>query len=731
MKPVAPTREDEVEVGGLGDTQAFTIQANAKAFRVLIDGLYSDKIRSIVRELCSNAFDAHQAVGKADVPFEVTLPTRFETVFKVRDFGTSLSHDDVMSLYTTIFGSTKEGTNAEIGKFGLGSKSPFAYTDAFTVRAIYDGVARSYSAYIGADGVPQIAAVGETPTDEAQGFEVSFAAQQNDVRAFRDAMRDVGEGFDVKPIILGIGQGIEMDWHDEEPVIAADDGSWKIFSSTPHRHRPPMARQGCVVYPIDADAVGGLSATQEGLLNAAIFLEFPIGTLDITPSRESLSYDSTTQRNILDRIQAVETSIVQKYRQLFDEQKTPWAAGRILNDITETRLPRALISVISRYATHRGRNITGYAMVSGYKLRRTGATVCYVGNHKLTHRKQMRFQPEHDLRLSINRQLAIYVENVADDGKSADKKAGERIRDHALQNGKHALWVRANLQRSSLGRLLILLGRPDCVHMVSDLPKPEAETPQKRTPVAKVKEFVNGRWVTATIDPSVGGYYVYLRNNEPLRLDGEQLGNNGFDRLLRTLRKVNHLAPGVQVYGIPQSHKNLPVKHTNWTNILERAKKCHETYFRRDQFQKYLDAHTTLESVQRMRRSDDWMTFLDELSAVVTIPEGTVAREFYDKVKQLRERRNIFENMLDFQVLKELSTGCFRDQSGQRDDDAYNLYLRSRSAYPLISWGLNARYSLPTLSRDEGEALAEYMKGVDNVRENDEKDSNTDAQAAA
>ena len=118
--------------GILASTQ-FSIKANGKAFKVLIDGLYSDKIRAVVREIWSNAFDAHAMAGNTDKPFDCHLPTIFAPHFAVRDYGVGMSHDQIMRLYTTVFESSKEDTNDQVGKLGLGSKSPFAYTDTFTV----------------------------------------------------------------------------------------------------------------------------------------------------------------------------------------------------------------------------------------------------------------------------------------------------------------------------------------------------------------------------------------------------------------------------------------------------------------------------------------------------------------------------------------------------------------------------------------------------------------------
>lgn len=89
----------------------------------------------MIRELSCNAKDAHVDAGKGDVPFEIHLPNDLEPWFAVTDFGIGLSHEDVTGLYRTYFDSTKTKSNDVTGQFGIGSKSPFAYVDQFTVEA--------------------------------------------------------------------------------------------------------------------------------------------------------------------------------------------------------------------------------------------------------------------------------------------------------------------------------------------------------------------------------------------------------------------------------------------------------------------------------------------------------------------------------------------------------------------------------------------------------------------
>ena len=135
-------------------SKSFKINASGHAFKILSSGVYEHKIKAVVRELGCNAYDSHVEAGKEDVPFLVHVPNTLEPWYATTDFGVGLSEQQVMNLYTTYFESTKQESNDLIGGLGIGSKSPFAYTDQFTVVSTYDGVCSTFSAYIGTNGFP-------------------------------------------------------------------------------------------------------------------------------------------------------------------------------------------------------------------------------------------------------------------------------------------------------------------------------------------------------------------------------------------------------------------------------------------------------------------------------------------------------------------------------------------------------------------------------------------------
>ena len=152
--------QDQAVLSNVGQIGEFRIRNSAKAFSILSSGLYANKVRAIIRELSCNAVDSHTAAGKSDTPFDVHLPNSLEPWFSIRDYGTGLSAEQVTNIYTTYFESTKTASNEFIGALGLGSKSPFSYTDNFTVTAVQNGIKGVYTAFINESGVPSIAQLG-------------------------------------------------------------------------------------------------------------------------------------------------------------------------------------------------------------------------------------------------------------------------------------------------------------------------------------------------------------------------------------------------------------------------------------------------------------------------------------------------------------------------------------------------------------------------------------------
>lgn len=290
----------------------FRIGSNmSKAFKLLSNTLYSNKIAAVIRELSCNAYDSHKAAKKTNVPFIVHLPNAMEPEFSVEDFGIGLSEDDITGLYTTYFESTKTATDDFIGGFGLGSKSPFAYTNQFGIRSRWNGVETIFNAFMNEQYIPTLVKMASVPTSEPNGIKVTVPVKSTDFDAFRINAQRIFYYFDVKPTITGNVVTIPT-----RNVIVEGTG-WALVADNGSR---PVAIQGNVHYPLDlstvADSLRNATVNSPfadnwaNLSNVSLEITFPIGELDPAPDREKLSYDDRTNKNI---IVAVER-MLQEYR---------------------------------------------------------------------------------------------------------------------------------------------------------------------------------------------------------------------------------------------------------------------------------------------------------------------------------------------------------------------------------------------------------------------------------
>ena len=326
--------QNEAIMSNVGEIGDFKIKASAKAFNILSSGLYANKVRAIIRELSCNAVDSHVAAGKADTPFDVHLPNRLEPWFAIRDYGTGLSHDQVTSIYTTYFESTKTDSNDYIGALGLGSKSPFSYTDNFTVTAIKDGRKGIYTAFINDAGVPSIALMSEEDTKDSAGIEIKFAVEDRwDFSKFEAEAKRVYQYFKLRPVVSGVSEfEIEDITYDTKDIISG------VHSFQNNHGYGSVAVMGNIAYPIEIPEsnkdIGGLRK----LLNCGLEMHFAIGELDFQASREGLSYIPQTINAINAKLEALNAQLTNHLAKEADVIPNLWDRALFLHKKRDSSL---------------------------------------------------------------------------------------------------------------------------------------------------------------------------------------------------------------------------------------------------------------------------------------------------------------------------------------------------------------------------------------------------------
>lgn len=291
---------DHVVLGG-GESQAFGISDSPEFFRVLSDTLYSDKIQAVVREVLCNAWDAHIASGKTDVPVEVTLD---DNELVIADKGPGIPPDKMRDIYCVYGSSTKTHDGDQTGGFGLGSKAPFAYSEHFTVVTAHEGLRSVYALSRASeenDGRPDLRQMAQMPTTYT-GVTVSIPmVKEADRRDFSKWINLIAQrgGMNVTlngetitvPSLAGL--------HEDGFAFAHPDGLRLL------RNRP-VVLYGNVMYSLpDASQMdAGLAKLVKRAMKLKPddvwipVLKAPPHSIGVTPSRESLSMSDMTETTL-------------------------------------------------------------------------------------------------------------------------------------------------------------------------------------------------------------------------------------------------------------------------------------------------------------------------------------------------------------------------------------------------------------------------------------------------
>ena len=302
----------------------------AHIFNVLRNQLYSNKILAVIREYSCNAYDAQVEAGTSDQKFVVTCPTLDDPSFKVRDFGNGLSPEGIAEVYAYYGESTKRNSNALIGQLGLGSKSGFAYGDNFVIRSFHDGTLYTYNAFLDESKIGQILKMSEEPTSENNGVEIVIPVKVRDIFSFKENIGGFFKYFSSKPQIINIEQEyLDNCWKTDDRILHGE--GWQFLKARNSWDKAPsMMIMGNVAYPLNGTSVDNLPA----IYHTDFIVEFNIGELEVSASREALQFSTATQNAIRKRFQLIKNEIDVKIREKITNAKSLFEAKCIYNSLT-------------------------------------------------------------------------------------------------------------------------------------------------------------------------------------------------------------------------------------------------------------------------------------------------------------------------------------------------------------------------------------------------------------
>lgn len=364
---------------------------NMRHIAAILREMYSDPVLAVVREYSANAVDAHTFAGKANTPIDITVPTRDNPVFEVRDFGNGLSDDDIKKL---LFGYASSGdekrtSNELIGGFGIGAKSGYAIADQFTFISRYQGIESTWLCYRDQDDDCKAKKLSEQPTVYDDGLKVSIPVPSDLIEDFHKAIASAFIFYKVKPNLINANMGLQVAVNRAIPkstfngsvtIIDKDgnkaNGTWGFIENADHFFKPfevskyrysydrssypkNFVVMGQIAYPFDFSKIDMSDRPFTGYI-----LRVPIGSLQLAPSREALSYTARVKETLKGVIQVTLDTVEEQIQGKLSSASSSHDLFSIIKTVEES-LPPELKRVlegkdVKSELAKRGLTWTGY-----------------------------------------------------------------------------------------------------------------------------------------------------------------------------------------------------------------------------------------------------------------------------------------------------------------------------------------------------------------------------------
>jgi len=645
-----------IEVENVGESINFTMKSNPKAFKILADSLYSDKISAVIRELSTNAYDSHVDAGCEDKPFDVFLPSWNSNNFYIRDYGVGLDDKQIETVYSTFFESTKTESNDFIGCLGLGSKTPFSYnTKTFTVTAWKNGKKWIYSCYY-KDGIPALSKLSEEDSDEPNGLKVEFPVSINDTLTFENKSKKVYSFFKVFPNFLN--KKITLD----VPEYIIDEPNFKLRKyDSSYRDSRSHVLMGMISYPIDSN-YSEFTEEEKNILSSGFLILSDVGYVEMTPSREGLEYTSKTVRRIKAKLKEIIDFVSKDTQVRVDKENTFYEAACKLEELKSSIDQRVKISWNS--ITYKGVKIS--KVLSNLQI-----SLKY-----FSYRSSSKGYTANSISCNINNRFYV------NDSSYAIQRMVIKKRD--LHHKDSHIYYYIN-NKETLDTLKKELGIPDsCFYKTSDLPTPSISRTNSVDKMSTVSQYVHRKtsfvteyWKNTKIDladPNLTGVMA-VKNRYNFVVNGRELDTKNIYNILELFTDAGIEVPNI--YAVKKSdQKHIPKSWDTFEN-------WYNSQFKSKEFQKmYLD-------IQKAKYYKQYASIENTLGNGIKKLENCKNKLISDFVKYLNEYYRLYCKLNTYNINPHIVSIHYTNHNNEIKSDLFELIESGKSIlkkYPLLKF---------------------------------------------
>lgn len=293
-----------------------------KVVRDYQEEIYSDVPGTIVREVVSNAVDAHRMLPEDlpsipeglgtefDLPTDKPVTVRLvdgsllgdgDATLEITDRGPGMSEDYVLGPFSEYRSSGKNHTNRYIGGYGIGAKCPLGYRDSFLLDSCWNGMMTTYVLHRHQDGDKIFPVQKQEYEERPFGTRVRVPIERSDTEDFKDACAEQ---------LYFLADQIEFrgsvrDFSSPEYVAEGEH-----FSLLPKNHlhcpgesgyssridRGPFVSLGGILYSLD-DSEFDID------IDGHLVLKMDPGAVELTLSREQIKYSDDTIQAVREHLQ--------------------------------------------------------------------------------------------------------------------------------------------------------------------------------------------------------------------------------------------------------------------------------------------------------------------------------------------------------------------------------------------------------------------------------------------
>ena len=440
------------------------------------------------------------------------------------------------------------------------------------------------------------ALLSEEDTDEPNGILVTFSVEQDDIEEFEEKAQEVYKHFKVLPRLISEDTTEPFELKDEVDFVIKGS-NWGIINNNGgtsyyHDRDEAIAIMGQVAYPIDYSQFEGEDI--EALLRSEVQIHFDIGELDITPSREALSYNDYTKRAIKETVECILLEMKEVIEESFDECETMFEARMKYYKLNDSgNVLNRVVGIFDKAEVTWNGVPLWSGDLAGLRLALPESLLekdkprnIFRDEWKVT----VKAEPVKDIRFDHKKEMHFIFDDVKRGGIGRAKHYIKNLVGSEKYNSSNkdmAYLFTGGVTKEEV--IEALECKESDLILTSTLPSPTKSSRsyysgEARTKVALWDEK-RGDWRDIEVDMSEGGFYVEINRYEIVNPSGSDGGRVHYTaaKIYDAMIELGYdfgLEEGEKpkIYGIKSQEvkKKKFNQDGNWTNLLEAAKGCYK-----------------------------------------------------------------------------------------------------------------------------------------------------------